>query len=73
MLFQFPVPEDGDYTGQVLWMSVWSWNRFSKADFLGEVMLPLWTMDLHDKTTKSYQLQPVSVNSINLSIINVVV
>ncbi|XP_065908463.1 uncharacterized protein [Dysidea avara] len=56
--WEYTVPESGDFTGQVLWVSVWNWNRFSKADFLGEVMLPLWTMDLHDKSMKSYQLQP---------------
>jgi len=26
-------------------------------------MLPLWTMDLHDHSTKSYPLQPVSDNN----------
>jgi len=63
ILLQYPVPEGEDFTGKVLWVSVWGWNRFSKADFIGEVMLPLWMMDLYDKSMKSYQLQPVSVNS----------
>ena len=53
--------EGDDYNGKVLWISVWDWKRFTKSEFLGEVMLPLWTLDLTDRSTRSYPLEPVSV------------
>ena len=59
---QFTIKEDEGYEGKVLWISVWDWNRFTKSEFLGEVMLPLWTMNLSDKSVKRYLLQPVSLS-----------
>ena len=53
--------DSSDYSGKVLWISVWDWKRFSKSEFLGEIMVPLWTQDLNDKSTKMYPLEPVSI------------
>ena len=55
------MPENNDFTGKVLWISVWDWNRFTKSEFLGEVMVPLWTLNLHDNADRCYPLEPVSV------------
>ena len=59
-LLQFSM-DSSDYSGKVLWISVWDWKRFSKSEFLGEIMVPLWTQDLTDKSTKMYPLEPVSI------------
>ncbi len=39
-----------------LWMSVWDWDRFGHNQFLGEVRLPLSTLNLTDPTEHWYTL-----------------
>ena len=38
-------------------MSVWDWDRFGHNQFLGEVRLPLSTLNLTDPTEHWYALQ----------------
>ena len=44
-----------------LWLSVWDWDRFGRNKFLGEVRLPLSSLDLTDSSNRWYDLEdPVS-------------
>ena len=42
---------------RTLWLSVWDWDRFGRNHFLGEVRLPLSSVDLSDPTQHWYTLQ----------------
>ena len=46
-----------DINSHTLWVSVWDWDRFGRNQFLGEVRLPLSSLDLTDSTDKWYTLQ----------------
>lgn len=49
---------------------MWDWNRFTKSEFLGEVMIPLKIIDLNDTSTRCYSLEAVSVRlSVRLSVL----
>ena len=54
MQYKFSEPELASHT---LWLSVWDWDRFGRNLFLGEIRLPLSTLDLVDTTDQWYQLQ----------------
>ena len=53
---QYKQPE-AELTSRTLWLSVWDWDRFGKNRFLGEVRLPLSSLDLQDTTDQWYQLK----------------
>ena len=42
---------------RTLWLSVWDFDRFGKNQFLGEVQLPLSSVDLNDPTPHWHTLQ----------------
>ena len=42
---------------KTLWVSVWHWDRYGRNQFLGEVCLPLSSLDLTDSTDKWFTLQ----------------
>ena len=42
---------------RTLWLSVWDFDRFGKNQFLGEVRLPLSSVDLNDPTPHWHTLQ----------------
>ena len=50
-----------DIANCTLWLSVWDWDQFSRNQFLGEVRLPLASMNLEDGTDRWYNLQDVEV------------
>ena len=54
MQYKFSEPE---LASRTLWLSVWDWDRFGRNLFLGEIRLPLSTLDLADTTDQWYQLQ----------------
>ncbi len=45
-----------DLSSHTLWLSVWDWDRFGRNQFLGEIRLPLSTLDLSDSTDQWYTL-----------------
>ena len=56
-----------------LWLSVWDWDRFGRNRFLGEVRLPLTSMDLTDSEDKWYDLEDkvtLSCYSLALSLLS---
>ena len=53
---QYKVPW-GEVTSHTLWLSVWDWDRFGRNQFLGEVRLPLSSVDLSDKGDRWFTLQ----------------
>ena len=46
-----------ELSSRTLWLSVWDWDRFGRNQFLGEVRLPLSSLDLTDTTDQWYSLQ----------------
>ena len=48
---------EADLSSRTLWLSVWDWDRFGRNQFLGEVRLPLSSLDLTDTTNHWYSLQ----------------
>ena len=46
-----------ELNSQTLWLSVWDWDRFGRNQFLGEVRLPLASLDLTDPTEHWHTLQ----------------
>ena len=40
-----------------LWLTVWDWDRFGGNDFLGEIHLPLNSLDLQDTANHWHMLQ----------------
>lgn len=48
--------EESDVTSRTLWVSVWDWDRFGKNKFLGEVRLPLSSIDFGESSEHWYQL-----------------
>ena len=45
-----------ELSSRTLWLSVWDWDRFGRNQFLGEVRLPLSSLDLTDTTDYWYTL-----------------
>ncbi len=41
---------------RTLWLSVWDWDRFGRNFFLGEVHLPLSSLDLTDPHDRWHDL-----------------
>ncbi len=37
-----------ELNARILWLSVWDWDRFGRNQFLGEVRLPISSLDLRD-------------------------
>ncbi len=52
---QYKVGEN-EFPTRILWVSVWDWDRLGKNKFLGEVRLPLSTIDFRDCSEQWYQL-----------------
>ena len=52
---QYDVGES-ELPSRTLWVSVWDWDRFGKNKFLGEVRLPLSSVDFSDSSEHWYQL-----------------
>ena len=50
-----------DIGNRILWLSVWNWDQFGRNKFLGEVRLPLASMNLKDGTDHWYSLQDKEV------------
>ncbi|CAI8048698.1 Synaptotagmin-like protein 5 [Geodia barretti] len=46
-----------ELNSQTVWLSVWDWDRFGRNQFLGEVRLPLASLDLSNPTECWYTLQ----------------
>ena len=46
-----------DIPHRTLWLSVWDFDRFGKNQFLGEVRLPLSSVDLNDPAPRWHTLQ----------------
>ena len=55
-LFQYKV-SSSELSSRTLWLSVWDWDRFGRNQFLGEIRLPLSTLDLTDSSEHYYSLQ----------------
>ena len=53
---QYSVVKD-DVTQRAIWLSVWDQDRFGSNKFLGELCLPLSSLDLSDSTPFWYKLQ----------------
>jgi len=45
-----------DLTSRTLWLSVWDWDGIGRNQFLGEVHLPISSMDLNDPSPSWYTL-----------------
>ena len=49
-----PLPQykvsEGELLSRTVWLSVWDWDRFGRNHFLGELKLPLTSLDLTDDT-----------------------
>ena len=48
---------ESELSSRTLWLSVWDWDRFGRNQFLGEVRLPLSSLDLTDSSSLWYHLQ----------------
>ena len=48
--------DESDLLSRTLWLSVWDWDRFGRNQFLGEVRLPLKSLDLQSDTELWYTL-----------------
>jgi hypothetical protein len=47
--FKYKLSE-AELSSRTVWLSVWDWDRFGRNQFLGEVRLPLASLDLTDNT-----------------------
>lgn len=56
LFFQYKVSLQ-DVGSRTLWVSVWDWDRFGRNQFLGEVRLPLASLDLTDVSDHWHNLQ----------------
>ena len=56
ILQQYKVSQQ-DVGSRTVWVSVWDWDRFGRNQFLGEVRLPLASLDLTDATDHWHSLQ----------------
>ena len=54
-LSQYSVSES-ELSSRTVWLSVWDWDRFGRNQFLGEVRLPLASLDLGSDTELWYPL-----------------
>ena len=52
---QYKVSE-GELSSRTVWLSVWDWDRFGRNHFLGELKLPLTSLDLRNETGMWYML-----------------
>ena len=59
-----------DLDSRTLYVSVWDWDRFGRNQFLGEVRLPLSSLDLTDSTDKWYTLQDKVYKALYIACIN---
>ena len=55
-LLQYDISE-AELESRTLWVSVWDWDRFGRNQFLGEVRLPLSSLDLSDTNDHWHALQ----------------
>ena len=68
---------ESELSSRTVWLSVWDWDRFGRNQFLGEVRLPLTSVDLHSNSQLWYTLMdkvhvPIIIQlSIILTSINV--
>ena len=62
--FQYSVKKKELLNTCTLWLSVWDWDRFGRNQFLGEVRIPLSTIDLKDTTDHWHSLVEVSIQLI---------
>ena len=53
---QYSVVQD-DLKQRAVWLSIWDQDRFGSNKFLGELCLPLSSLDLSDSTPYWYKLQ----------------
>ena len=44
---QYKVSES-ELSSRTVWLSIWDWDRFGRNQFLGEVKIPLSSVDLLD-------------------------
>ena len=55
-----PLPQykvsEGELSSRTVWLSVWDWDRFGRNQFLGELKLPLTSLDLTDNTNRWHTL-----------------
>ena len=56
LMFQNKLPR-AELDSRTLWLSVWDWDRFGRNKFLGEVRLPLSSLDLTDSSNHWHYLQ----------------
>ena len=56
IVFQYKVSQT-DLVNRTLWLSVWDWDRLGRNQFLGEIRLPLSTLDLTDSSEHWHTLQ----------------
>ena len=52
---QYKVSES-ELSSRTLWLSVWDWDRFGRNQFLGEMRVPLSSLDLTNTTDQWYTL-----------------
>ena len=52
---QYSVSES-ELSSRTLWLSVWDWDRFGRNQFLGEIKVPLKSLDLRNETELWYTL-----------------
>ena len=48
---------ESELDSRTLWLSVWDWDRFGRNQFLGDVRLPLSSLNLTDTADQWYLLQ----------------
>ena len=46
--------EKSEFASRILWLSVWDWDRFGRNKFLGEVKLPLSTINLEEESDEHW-------------------
>ena len=57
MLFTQYKLSKSELNSRTLWLSVWDWDRFGRNQFLGEVHIPLASLDLSISSSGWYNLQ----------------
>ncbi len=68
LLTQYKVSKS-ELDSRTLWLSVWDWDRFGRNQFLGEVHLPLSSLDLRDTGEHWHVLQDKVCNMITSPVV----
>ena len=59
---------ESELAHRTLWLSAWDWDRFGRNRFLGEIYIPLSSLNLSDTADSWYTLQDKVCRQLSLQI-----